>query len=431
MRLRAPHVLTQDAADRHLLDGVVDILDGRIAWVGPAVDAPTHPGLPTVHLDGALLPGFVDAHAHTPMVLLRGAGQDLPVDRWLREVIWPREARLTADDVRWGMTLGGAELLAGGVTTSVEMYFSPSATVAAAAEVGLRTVVLAAVLVDDALAHLGTWEHQLAAATRLAAAHRDDPLTEIGVGPHAAYTVPPEALRGIGEVARAEGLLVHTHVAEGRHEGDVITAEHGVSVPRYLDDLGVLDGRALLAHGVWLDDADVALLAARGTGVAHCPASNAKHASGLAPVRALRAAGVPVAIATDGPASHDRLDLFEEMRTAIRQARLREGDAQALGARDALRMVTREAADALGREDLGALEVGRRADLQHLRLDEVAPIVAPGDVPAQLVWSGGPHLVDRVWVGGREVVRDGRVTTVDVAEARAEVTTRARRLASA
>ncbi len=433
-RFHAPYVVTQDAEDRVLAPGVVEIADGWITRVeaanaAPAPDEPG-PGLQIHHLDGVLLPGFVNTHAHTPMTLLRGAGEGLPVDRWLTEVMWPREARLTAEDVAWGMRLGATQLLRGGITTSVEMYFHPEALARAGREVGLRTVVTPPVLVAPGLEHHGSWQQQLERALELADLFRDDPLVDVGLGPHSAYAVPTEPLVATIDAAVAHGLLLHVHVAEGEHEGDVITAEHGLSVPRYLERLGALGTQLLAAHGVWLTDDDIALLAAHQTGVAHCPASNAKHASGLAPVRALRAAGVPVGIATDGPASHDRLDPFEEARTAIRLARLRERDAGALGPREALRMLTCEAAAALGRDDLGALEAGRRADLIHLELGpDLGPVLDPTQLVTHVVFSGSPAAVRDVWVGGQPAVVDHRPLAVDLTGASAEVTARARRVA--
>lgn len=429
-RYLAPHVLTQDADDRWLSPGVVDVVDGRIDAVGRPQDAPDRPYARIHQLAGMLLPGFVDAHAHSPMVLLRGAGEGLPVDRWLTEVMWPREGRLSPDDIGWGMRLGAAELLAGGVTTSCEMYFRPHVMAAAAREAGLRCLVASPLLVSEGPNVLGTWERQLETAAAFAAEHRDDPLIQGVIGPHAAYTVPEAPMREAGRIAAVEGLLLHLHVAEGEHEGDAIRGRFGVSVPRYLERLGVLEARVLAAHGVWLDDDDIAIFAEHDVAVAHCPNSNGKHASGLAPVMALRAAGVPVAIATDGPASHDRLDVFAEMRAAIRMARLRERDASVLGPVQAIRMVTTEAARAIGRDDLGAIEVGRRADLVLVDTDPLRPVVERQDLLTHLVWSGSPALVRSVWVEGRQVVVDGEVTTVDVHRAAAEVTSRAARIAA-
>ena len=430
-RYQAAHVITKDAQDRWLSPGVVDVVDGRITWVGTPEDAPPLEDGQVHDVRGALLPGFVDTHAHTPMVLLRGAGEGLPVDRWLTEVMWPREAQLTEDDVRVGMTFGAAQLLTNGWTTSAEMYFHPDAMADGAQAAGLRCVIGPPLLVAEGMEALGPWEQQLESAVAFAERYRDVPTIDGAISPHSAYAVSEVPLREAGRVAADQDLLLHTHVAEMQHEGDEITAEHGVTVPRYLESIGVLEAQVLAAHGVWLTDDDIACLAEHRVGVAHCPGSNGKHASGTAPVTELKAAGVPVAIATDGPASHDRLDPFEEMRLAIRTARLRAGQADAMSAADALTMVTRDAATALGRDDLGAIEAGRRADL--LAIDTAAPdlvpVTEPGDLLTHLVWSGSPSLVRRVWVDGREVVTDGQAVEVDAATLAADVTSRARRLA--
>lgn len=434
LRLVAPDVLTQDDDDTWHSPGVVDLVGGRIVNVGPVDGAPDAPaGARTVHLTGALLPGFVDVHAHTPMTLLRGAGEGLPVGRWLTEVMWPREARLTEEDVEVGMRAGAIQLLTGGVTTTSEMYFQPDRVAAGAVAAGLRCIVAPPILVVEGLEDvMGSWQDQLDAALAFADRHRGSALVEGAIGPHAPYSVPAETLRAVGAAAAEHELLLHIHLAEQRDEDAAIRTEHGVSATRLLDNLGVLEARTVAAHGVWLDPDDIALLAARGAGVAHCPCSNGKHASGVAPITDLRAAGVPVGIATDGPASHDRLDIFEELRTALRLARIRAGDASALTARDALAMVTREAARVLGRDDLGVLAVGRRADLVHLDTahPDLAPVAEREDLRTNLVWSGSPRLVRDVWVEGVQVVRDGEHVEQDAVALAAEVTARARRIAT-
>lgn len=409
--------------------GIVDVEDGRILWVGPAGAAPPRPEAVERVLAGMLLPGFVNTHAHSPMVLLRAAGEGLPVGRWLTEVIWPREGKLTSDDVRVGMTLGAAELLTNGITTSHEMYFYPREVAEAAVAAGLRIVVTPPVLVADDLARFGSWESQVEAVSAEARRWAGHELVTVGFGPHSAYALPEEPLERIAAAAAAEGLGVHIHVAEQRHEGDAVSARHGVTVPRFLDSIGMLDVPVVAAHSVWLTDDDIELFAARGVGVAHCPASNTKHASGVAPVVRLREAGVAVGIATDGPASHDRLDPFEEMRLAVRLARAAAGDAAALGPVDVLRMTTREAAAVLGRDDIGSLVPGRRADMILVDTEGFVPVVEPVDLLTHLVFSGAPSLVRDVWVEGRQVVGDGRVMSVDVTEARRDVAARARRLA--
>ena len=441
-----------------IVDGAVDVGDdGRIAWRGPAADAPelgptgaaapepgrtdsdvpegVQPGSTTVHhIDGILMPGLINAHCHTPMVLLRGAGEGLPVDRWLHEVMWPREAKLTPGDVRAGMRLGAAELLANGITASVEMYFSGQALAKGATDAGLRCLVTPGVIEDPTFSGAGPWRAQLdeMVATRDRWAGND--LIEVGFGAHAAYSVSRECLSAIASHAAETGMAVHIHLAEQQWEDAAVRERSGgLSAPQYLESLGLLEGEVIAAHGVWLSPDDIKVLARNDTVVVHCPCSNAKHASGVAPLDEMRAAGLRVAIGTDGPASHHRLDLFEEMRTAIRMARIGAADAQALPPDEALRMTTAGAAEAMGRgDDLGRLAPGCWADMVALSADTPAlhPVIEGEDDPlSRIVWSGSPSAVSAVWVAGRKVVDQGRVLTLDVAAAAAEVETRARRLA--
>lgn len=427
LRLIPEYLVTMEGEARVERDQVVDITDGRVSWVGPAGVAPPHSG-PTERLPGMLLPGFVNTHAHSPMVLLRGAGEGLPVLRWLTEVMWPREGRLQPEDVWWGMRLGAAELMMGGVTTSHEAYFYGEAVADAAADAGLRTVVTPPILTGEELTRFGEWENQLAGIVELADGYRSHPLVSVGLGPHAAYSVPEGPLRTVIEVAAERDLHIHIHVAESRHEGDSIMSEYGMTVPRYLESIGMLENRVVVAHGVWLTDDDITLLSTHQVGIAHCPCSNGKHASGMAPVTEMREAGIPVGIATDGPSSHDRLDMFEEMRWAIRLARLRRQDAAAMLPGEALRMATSEAARVLGRDDLGRIAPGSRADLIHLDTESLGPVTLDDDLITHAVYSGSPALVTDVWVGGKPVVRDGTPPGIDLGEARRQVTTRAVRL---
>lgn len=412
--------------------GVVDVEDDTVVWSGPGGEAPDRPGVPVTRIEGMLMPGMVNIHCHTPMTLLRGAGEGLPVDRWLREVMWPREARLTPDDVKTGMLMGGAELLSNGITTSVEMYFHGQAVAEAVSELGMRSVVTAPVIEDPALSGLGTWQSQLDEMVEMRRRWAGDPLIEIGVGPHSAWSVGDECLRAVAETAHRSGMLAHIHVAEQAWEDGAIREKTGMSAPEYLDSIGMLEGRALAAHGVWLSDTDLELFASRGVAVAHCPCSNTKHASGIARVEEMIDAGIRMGIATDGPASHHRLDLFEEMRTAIRLARVHHGDAQRFTPHRALWMTTAGAADAIGRSDLGRLVAGSKADMIALSAaaSSLHPIVVGEDDPvSRIVWSGTPEAVSDVWVGGRRVVATREVTTIDRPAVIAAATSSARRLA--
>ncbi|MFH2071395.1 MAG: amidohydrolase family protein, partial [Actinomycetota bacterium] len=284
---------------------------------------------------------------------------------------------------------------------------------------GMRAIVGIAII--EGLARFGTPEAQLEAGVALRERTLGNPLVEIALGPHSGYNLGDDTLRRIRDEAIARDMLIHIHVAETPTEGDAVTARTGRTVPEHLDDLGLLDARVLAAHGVWLTESDMRLFAARGVGVAHCPGSNGKLASGIAPVRSMRAAGVPVAVSTDGPASNDNLDVLEEARLALLVARLRDGDAAALGVSDALHMITREAAAALGRNDLGSLEEGRAADVIRIDLDrpEYEPIRSPSDVLGLLVWAGSSRDVTDVWVAGEHVVASGVVTTLPLDDIRA------------
>ncbi|HXV94149.1 MAG TPA: amidohydrolase family protein [Pseudonocardia sp.] len=434
-RFAAPVVLPCDPGCGVLRDAVVDVgADGRIGHVGPRSAAPPHDG-PVHELTGALMPGLVNTHAHTPMTVLRGMGGDLPLMRWLHDVMWPAEARLTAADVRAGMLAGCVELLRGGCTTSVEMYFFTDAVTEAVLAAGSRVLLTPGIIAVPGWDRLGSWQEMLddVSARIDATGLRSGPgeRVELGYGPHAAYTLPPEALEAVGSHARERGALVHIHVAEAADEDGPQRSAYG-SVPAMLDALGLLGGRVLAAHAVQLSDADVELLAARGAAVAHCPGSNAKLAAGIARVTALRRAGIRVGLGTDGPASGDDMDLWAQARLAGLLARVGTGDAAALTAAELLLMATRDAAAAAGREDLGALEAGRWADMVHVDLDDTA-FVDPSDdaqLLSNLVWAGGARLVRDVWVAGEQVVAAGEPTRVDRVAALADLRAVAARLAT-
>lgn len=444
MRLAAPVVLPCDEQCTVLRDAVVDVgSDGRIMHVGPSKGAPAAPG-PELALTGILLPGLVNTHAHTAMTGLRGLGGDLPLMRWLTEVIWPAEARVDAEDVYAGMLVGALEMLSAGVTTSVEMYFFSHAVVDAVLAVGSRAVVTPGIIAAPGWDRLGTWEHMLDGVSRWididGIRFGSGERIELGYGPHAAYTLPLEALAAAGAAARERGALLHIHVAETLSEDTAIRDQYG-SVPLLLEHLGVLGSddsgrgpRVLAAHAVHLSDTDIAVLARHRVGVAHCPGSNSKLASGIARLCDLRAAGIAVGLGTDGPASHDDLDLWDDVRLATRLARLSTDDAAALTAPQALLMATRGGAAAIGRDDLGTLRPGGWADLVHVGADD--PAFAAGlDVPdgqllSNLVWAAGARAVRDVWVAGEQVLHGGTSNRVDSREAHAALRARVSRFTS-
>ena len=435
LRLVADAVFTVDADDRVLAPGAVEVTDGLISWVGDPAATPPAAGTAVRPLGGVLMPGLVNCHGHSPMTLVRSAGDGLPLDRWLTESVWPREARLTDEDVYWGMTLGAAELLANGITTTCEQYRHPAPVVEAVLDAGIRAVYTPGIFEvpgspDAAGQH---WEVLLAEACALFDAEdgRAGRL-HLGFGPHAAYTVPPEGLRAIAAEAKRRDALLQIHLSETAAECEDVLARYGMSAPALLADVGALDGRVIAAHAVWLDDDDLASLARHDVAVAHCPGSNGKLGSGVAPLRRLLELGVRVGLGTDGPASNDDLHLWDEMRLAAVLARALAGDPGALSTAAALRLATRGGGDALGLP-VGALEVGRPADVIRLRTDDprFTPSVTEAELLGHLVWAGAGYLVTDVWVGGACVVEAGRCTQIDEGRARDEVARRARRLLGA
>jgi len=269
-----------------VLDGAVDVGDdGRIVWCGPAAAAPeVEPGA-AVHRTGILMPGLVNAHCHTPMVLLRGAGEGLPVDRWLHEVMWPRESKLTDEDVRAGMRLGAAELLSNGITTSTEMYFWGQAMAEGATDAGLRCLVTPGVIEDPDFNVAGSWRDQIDEMVALRDRWAGNDLIRGGMSAHAAYSVSKECLSAMAERAAETRMPVHIHLAEQQWEDAAVRERSGgLAAPEYLESLGLLEGDVIAAHGVWLAAEDIDVLARNDTTVVHCPCSNAKHASGVAPL---------------------------------------------------------------------------------------------------------------------------------------------------
>ena len=452
VRYTADAVIPCDGTGRVFRPGVVEVDGSTVVRVGGVADAGPErsdagPGRSDAdvgpdrwarggwterRLDGLLLPGLVNVHCHSPMTLFRGSGENLSLQHWLTEVLWPREARLTAEDAWWGMTLAAAELLCFGVTTTCEMYFFEDAVADAVLAAGSRAVLTPGLLqLPGTDGGVDWWERRLAELVDFHdRRHGEAGRIEVGFGPHAAYTVPMEVLVDTARAARDRDALFHIHVAETEHEVDTFTEAHGYSVPEALARAGVFDGRVLAAHSIWLSDDDIALYRDHDVAVAHCPQSNAKLASGVARLADLLHAGLRVGLGTDGPASNNDLDLWEEMRLAALLARLRAGDAGALPAATALELATCRGGDALGRPDLGRLAAGCPADMVLVDLDDPAfvPLLEDDHLIEHAVWAASSRLVTDVWVAGRQMVADGQCLTVDGTEARRQVEARARRL---
>ncbi len=431
LRLVADAVFTVDAEGTILAPGAIEIdPDGLISWVGDPWQVAPAAGTEVRELGGLLMPGLVNCHGHAPMTLVRSAGDGLPLDRWLSESVWPREALLEEEDVYWGMALGAAEMLCNGMTTTCEQYRHPAPVTEALLDSGMRALYTAAIFDVPERGVGDSWETLLAEACELhdSMAGGQDRV-QIGFGPHATYTVPPEALRVIAAEAQRRDALLQIHLSETVAECELVRERYGMGAPALLESVGALDGRVLAAHSVWLDEAELSLLSGRDVAVAHCPGSNGKLGAGIAPLHALLERGVRVGLGTDGPASNDDLHLWDEMRLAALLARAVAGDPGAVSTAEALRLATRGGGEALGLP-VGALEVGRPADVIHLRTDDArfSPSVNDAELMGHLVWAGAGYLVTDVWVGGTPVVEAGRCTLIDADRARAEVGQRARRL---
>jgi 5-methylthioadenosine/S-adenosylhomocysteine deaminase len=398
------------------LTGHALVVDGgRIVAVLPAADADARfAPRQTLRLPShVVIPGLVNAHTHSAMALMRGIADDLPLKPWLEQHIWPAEARLVSPEfVHDGTLLACAEMLRGGITACNDMYYYPDASARAYEEAGMRALVGAPVL-DFPTPYAADADAYLALGLAARDAWKHVPTLTFGLAPHAPYTVSDETFAKVVMYARQVDMSVQTHLAETLEEVASATAATGMSPLARLDRLGVTGPGFIAIHGVHLDDADRKLLAKHGSHVVHCPASNMKLASGLAPVPALLAAGINVALGTDGAASNNRLDILAEMRLASLLAKVTTGDAAALPAATALAMATINGARALGIDAVaGSLAPGKDADIAAVDLSRVAtqPVFDP---VSHLVNAADRHCVSDVWVRGMRVVADGELVTLD------------------
>jgi 5-methylthioadenosine/S-adenosylhomocysteine deaminase len=388
---------------------------GRIAAVQPLAQAlHAWPGATRIDLPRhALIPGLVNAHTHAAMTLLRGLADDLPLMRWLQEHIWPAESRhADAAFVHDGTLLAAAESLLGGVTCLNDMYFFLEAAARAVLEAGMRAA-LGIIAIEFPTAYAADAQDYLAKGLATRDALRHESRLSFCLAPHAPYTVADATLERIGVLSEQLGLPIHMHVHETAAEVADARRDLGARPIARLEGLGLLGPQFVSVHSVHLDAREIALYAKHGCHVAHCPTSNLKLASGIAPVAALLDAGVNVALGTDGAASHNRLDLFEEMRTAALLAKGASGRADVLPAATALHMATLAGARALGLDaHIGSIEPGKCADLVAVDLGRV-DTVPVYDPLSHLVYVASRRDVTHVWIDGEPRVVDGRLTTLD------------------
>lgn len=406
-----------------VLEGhALGLRDGLIAWLGPRERAPV--ALQVRELPDCLLcPGLINAHGHAAMSLFRGLADDLPLMTWLREHIWPAEGRwVDPGFVRDGTDLAIAEQLKGGITCFADMYFYPREACEQVEQSGIRAQV-AVPLLDFPIPGAATADDALHQAIELFGELRHHPRITIALGPHAPYTVGDETLEKIRVIADQLDAPLHMHIHETASEVEQAVAEHGERPLARLARLGLLGPSLQAVHMTQISDDDLALLVESNTSVIHCPESNLKLASGFCPVERLWQAGVNVAIGTDGAASNNDLDLLGETRTAALLAKAVAGSATALNAHSALRMATLNGARALGLdEQTGSLELGKLADMVAFDLSGLAqqPIYDP---VSQLIYAGSRSCVQHLWVGGKQLLDQGRLTRLDeehiIANARA------------
>ena len=366
----------------------------------------------------ALIPGFVNAHTHAAMSLFRGLADDRPLMDWLENHIWPAEARaVNREFVRDGTRLAAAEMLLGGTTCFNDMYFFGDEAAAAAIEAGLRATI-GMIVIGFPSAWAADIDEYFRKGQAVHDKFRDHPLISSAFAPHAPYTVDDAALRRIAVLAEELDVPVHMHVQETKDEVERAIATDGLRPLSRLQQLGLVSPRLLAVHMTCLDNSELDLLASSGTSVVHCPESNLKLASGFCPVAELLARGVNVACGTDGAASNNDLDMLSEIRTASLLAKGVAGDPCALPAAQALRMATYNGALALGLErSIGSIEVGKQADLIAFDLSDLRarPVYDP---VSQIIYNGHRDQIAQVWVGGRRVVRDRQLTTLDLTDLR-------------
>ncbi|MGH8283137.1 MAG: TRZ/ATZ family hydrolase [Gammaproteobacteria bacterium] len=394
----------------------VIIRDGRILAVLPSLEARSKfRSADAVELPGhVLIPGFINAHTHAAMVLLRGLADDLPLMPWLQEHIWPAESRwMSAEFVRDGSELAMAGMLRSGTTCFNDMYYFPEVTAGVVRRSGMRAC-LGMIVVDFPSAWGDGPREYLAKGTALRDQYKDDPLLNFAFAPHAPYTVAEAWLKEIRTLADELDVPVQTHLHETAGEIEQSLKHYGKRPLARLAELGWLTPNFMAVHMTQLDDTEIGELARSGVHVIHCPESNLKLASGFCPVAKLLTAGVNVALGTDGAASNNDLDMLAEMRCAALLAKGVAGDATVLPAATALRMATLNGARALGLDrDIGSLLPGKWADMTavDLSVPECQPLYNP---LSQLVYCAGRQQVTDVWVAGRQLLRHGELTRLDL-----------------
>lgn len=398
-------------SNQPVLSGYMTIEDDLITYIGEA--EPVTAG-DTQVMDGSRLlfmPGLVNTHGHAAMSLLRGYGDDMVLQSWLQDKMWPMEGKFTGDDVYWGTSLSVLEMLKGGTTTFLDMYDHMDRVAEVTEQSGIRGVLMRGVI---GLCPEDVQNHKLAEAVAFARnwhGKADGRITSM-ISPHAPYTCPPDYFVKFVQAAHDLDLPMHTHMSETRHEVEQNVTDYGLRPVAHLEKLGMFTRPSLIAHGVHLTDEEIGILARYNVGVSHNPGSNLKLASGVARVPELLGAGVKVSLGTDGAASNNNLDMFEEMRLAALIHKGVSGDPTAVPAPEALLMATEYGAESIFLSQVGRLAAGMKADFIAIDIDQ--PHLLPHtDLLSHAVYSASAKDVEHVWVNGRQVVKHGQCLTLD------------------
>ncbi|MFN8851320.1 MAG: TRZ/ATZ family hydrolase [Inhella sp.] len=422
--LLLPRWLLTLKAGEPVQTGQAVLLEGeRIAAVGAAADLMAqHPNATRVELpEHVLMPGLINSHTHSAMSLLRGVADDLGLMDWLNNHIWPLEKQWVSHEwTRLGSLFSAAEALRGGVTTLNDMYFFPEAMAEAALQAGIRAAVSINVI-DFPTGYASGPDDYIAKGVAAYEKYKGERLLQFTSSPHAPYTVSDETFVKLRQLSERHDMVMHCHIHETMDEVNGGVQQHGVRPLARLEKLGLMNERMIAVHMVHLTDDEIAMLAKNKVHIAHNASSNLKLASGIARVADLDAAGVNVALGTDGAASNNRQDMFEEIRQAALLAKGSSGQPTVLNARRALEMATIGGAKALGREaDLGSIEVGKLADV--IAVDLSAPECRPVYHPdAQLVYVAAREHVSDVWVQGERVLKQRQLTRFNLSQVLAEV----------
>ncbi len=394
----------------------IAIQAGRIVDLLPTTEASVRyaPHTHTQLNQQVLLPGLVNLHTHVAMTLMRGLADDLPLMAWLKEHIWPSEAKhVSPTFVQDGALLACAEMLRGGTTCFNDMYFFPEATAQAVDQAGMRAT-LGIITLEFPSNYAADADDYLRKGLETRDAYRDHERLRFSIAPHAPYTVSDKTFEKILTFSEQLDIPIHLHAHETQDEIQHSLAEHHLRPLARLHNLGLLSPSLIAAHMVHLTADEMALCAERGVQVAHCPVSNLKLGSGIAPLAQWIAAGMNAGLGTDGAASNNRLDMFNEMRIAALLAKGASGDASALPAHQALAMATLHGAKALGLDqEIGSLKIGKAADM--IAIDLATPETTPCyDVASHLLYAAGREHVTDVWVGGKRLLQDRALTTLDI-----------------